>query len=87
MLIEKLASSWLQQFIFVYNIVILSQTRHLTYNPQKEREIEMHTAFHFGVSHRDFFYNTFDENLIENIDEIHFVNMNNRRTLGYGVIS
>ena len=45
----------------------------------------MYTAFHFGVSHRDFFNNTFDENLMENVVEIHFVvNMNNGRTLEFG---
>ena len=84
LLIEKLTNSWLQQFMFVHNIVLLSQSGRLTCSPQKEREIEMHTAFHLGVLHRGFSNGTFDENLMENIDETHFVvNMNNGRTLGF----
>ena len=84
LLIEKLTSSWLQQFMFVHNIVLLSQTGCLTCSPEKEREIEMHTAFHLGVLHRGFLSGAFNENLMENIDETHFVvNMNNGRTLGF----
>ena len=82
--IEKLTNSWLQQFMFVHNIVLLSQSGCLTCSPQKECKIEMHTAFHLGVLHRDFSKGTFDENLMENIDKTHFVvNMNNGRTLGF----
>ena len=44
----------------------------------------MHTAFYIGVLYRSFSNGTFDENLMENIDETHFVvNMNNGRTLAF----
>ena len=44
----------------------------------------MHTAFHLGVLHRGFSNGTFDENLMKNINETHFVvNMNNMKTLGF----
>jgi hypothetical protein len=54
LLIEKLTKSWLQQFMFVHNIVLLSQSGHLTCSPEKKYEIEMHIAFHLGVLHRGF---------------------------------
>ena len=66
------------------NIVLLSQTGRLTCNPEKEQEIEMQVAYHLGVLNRGFQDGTFDENLVENIDETHFVvNMDNGRTLGF----
>jgi hypothetical protein len=44
----------------------------------------MHTAFYLCVLYRGFSNGTFNENLMENINELHFVmNMNNRRTLGF----
>ena len=49
LLIEKLTKTWLQQFMFVHNIVLLSQSGRLTCSPEKKREIEMHTSFHLGV--------------------------------------
>ena len=70
--------------MFVHKIIFLSQLGCLTCSPQKEREIEMHTAFHICVLHRNFSNDTFDENLMKNIDEAHFVvNINNGRTLGF----
>ena len=82
--IEMLTNSWLQQFMFVHKIVLLSQSGRLTCSPQKEREIEMHTAFHLGILYKDFSNGIFDENLMKNIDETYFVvNMNNGRTLGF----
>ena len=38
----------------------------------------MYIAFHLGVLHRGFLNGAFDENLMININEIHFIiNMNN----------
>ena len=71
--IDKLTNNWFQQFMFVHNIIFLSQSGRLTCSPQKEREIEMHTVFHLGVLYRDFSNGTFDENLMENINETPFV--------------
>ena len=82
--IEKMTNSWLQQFMFVHNIILLSQSKRLTCSPQKKREIEIHTTFHLGVLHRGFSNGTFNGNLMENIDRTHFVvNMNDGRTLGF----
>ena len=84
LLLEKLTHYWIQQFMHTQNIVLLSQTGRLTCSPEKEQEIEMQVAYHLGVLNRGFQDGTFDENLMENIDETHFVvNMDNGRTLGF----
>ena len=68
----------------VQNIVLLSQTGHLTCSPEKEIQIERNTVHHLGVLKRGFDSGLFDEILMENIDETHFVvNMDNGRTLGF----
>jgi hypothetical protein len=68
----------------VHNIVLLSQRGRLTCSLQKELQIEMATAYHLGVLHRGFQTNVFDESIMENIDETHFVvNLDNGRTLGF----
>ena len=68
----------------VHNIVLLSQRGRLSCSPEKEQEIEMHTAHHLGVLQRGFQSGEFDENLIDNLDETHFViNVDNGRTLGF----
>jgi hypothetical protein len=74
----------MQQFMDVHNIVLLSQMGNLSCSPEKERQIEMNTAYHLGVFQRGFQSRIFDENLMENLDETHFtVNMDNGRTLGF----
>ena len=68
----------------VHNIILLSQRGRLSCSPKKEQEIEMHTAHHLGVLQRRFQSGEFDENLIDNLDETHFViNVDNGRTLGF----
>ena len=53
-------------------------------NPEKETQIEMHTTYHLRILHRGFWDGIFDKNLIENLDETHFiVNMDNDRALGF----
>ena len=84
LLLEKLTHCWIQQFMHTQNIVLLSQTGRLTCSPEKEQEIKIQVAYHLGVLNRGFQDGTFDENLMENIDETHFVvNMDNGRTLGF----
>jgi hypothetical protein len=57
----------------VHNIALLSQRGKLSCSLGKE-----------GILQRGFQTGIFDENLIENIDETHFViNMDNGRTLGF----
>ena len=84
LLTQKLAHNWGQQFMHMQNIVLLSQTGRPTCSPQKEIQIERNTVHHLGVLKRSFDSGLFDENLMENIDETHFVvNMDNGRTLGF----
>jgi hypothetical protein len=84
LLIEKLNPSWVQRFMDVHNIVLLSEHRKLSCSPGKELQIEMQATYHLGVLQRGFQTSIFDENLIENIDETHFVvNVDNGRTLGF----
>ena len=56
----------------------------MTCSLQKETQIEMHTTYHLGVLHCGFQNGIFDKNLMENLDETHFiVNMDNGRVLGF----
>ena len=69
-----------------HNIVLLSQHGRLTCSPEKELQIEMETAYHLGIYHiaEVICIWRIDENLMENLDETHFVvNLNNGRTLGF----
>jgi hypothetical protein len=84
LLIQKITHCWMQQFMDVYNIVLLSKMGNLSCSPEKERQIEMNTAYHLGVLQRGFQSRVFNENLMENLDETHFtVNMDNGYTLGF----
>ena len=68
----------------VHNIVLLSQRGTLSCSPEKEQKIEMHTAHHLGVLQRGFQSSKFDENLMDNLDERHFViNVDNGQTLDF----
>ena len=67
-----------------YNIVLLFQCGRLICSPDKELQIEMQTAYHLGVLQRRFLSREFNENLMENLNETHFVvNLDNGRTLGF----
>jgi hypothetical protein len=68
----------------VHNIVLLSQRGNLSCSLEKERQIEMNTAYHLGVLQSGFQSRIFDENFLENLDKTHFtVNMDNGRTLRF----
>jgi hypothetical protein len=83
-LTQKIIHYWMQQFMDVYNIVLLSKRGNLSCSPEKERQIEMNTAYHLDVLQRGFQSRVFDENLMENLDETHFtINMDNGHTLGF----
>ena len=84
LILNKFTSSWVHQFMAIHNVVLLTQKGRLTCSPEKETQIEMHTAYHLGVLHRGFQNGIFDENLMENLDETHFtVNMDNGKALGF----
>jgi hypothetical protein len=68
----------------VHNIALLSQRGKLSCSLGKELQIQMQASHHLGILQRGFQTGIFDENLIENIDETHFViNIDNGRTLGF----
>ena len=84
LILEKFTSSWIHLFMVVHNVVLLSQRGHLTCSPEKETQIEMHTTYHLGILYRGFQNGSFNENLMENLDETHFtVNMDNGKALGF----
>ena len=65
----------------VHSIVLLSQQRRLT---EKELQIKGARTYHHGVLHKGFESRVFDDNLMENVDETHFVvNLDNGRILGF----
>jgi hypothetical protein len=83
LLTEKIYYNWIQQFMDVHNIVLLSQRGRLICSVEKELQIEMGTAYHLGVLQRGFQSGEFDENVMEKLDETHFVvNLDNGHTLG-----
>ena len=68
----------------VHSIVLLSQRGQLTCSLKKKLQIKRATSYHLGVLQRGFESGIFDKNLIENVDETHFVvNLDNSRTLGF----
>jgi hypothetical protein len=54
LLTEKIYYSWIQQFMDVHNIVLLSQCGRLTCSVEKELQIAMGIAYHLGVLQRGF---------------------------------
>ena len=84
LILNKFISSWMHQFMAIHNVILLTQRGRLTCSPEKETQIEMHTAYHLRVLHRGFQNGVFDKNLVENLDETHFtVNMDNGKALGF----
>ena len=79
LLSQKLIHNLVQQFMRLYNIIFLIQRGQLTYSSKK-----MQTTHHLGVLQKGFESGLFDENLMENVDETHFVvNLDNGHTLGF----
>lgn len=65
-----------------YDIVQRKQTGKLMVSPEKELSIERQVAYHLGCVKREFDSGELDKNLVENMDETHFlINMDNGRTL------
>ena len=57
----------------IHNIGLLSQCGLLICSLEKEYHIEMTSAYHLGLLQRGFQSSTFDKNLIENLNGIHFI--------------
>jgi hypothetical protein len=49
LLTQKITHCWMQRFMDAHNIVLLSQRGNLSCSPEKERQIEINTAYHLGV--------------------------------------
>lgn len=65
-----------------HNIVLHRQTRMLTCNMEKEKQIEILPAFHLEELKRGLISRLYNEDLMENVGEIHFVvNFHNGLTL------
>ena len=81
---EKITRSFIRQFMSKHNIVYHMQTGRLSWNPAKERHVQMLVSHHLGTLYRGFVSREYNENYIENLDETHFViNMDNGKTLGF----
>eukprot|EP00474_Spongospora_subterranea_P005517 CRZ05975.1 hypothetical protein [Spongospora subterranea] len=81
---EKLTSRWILTFQERFDIVLRHQTGKLAVSPAHHEHMEKLVAFHLGEVGRRFRSGDLDENLVENVDETHFViNMDNGRTLGF----
>ncbi|KAL3678629.1 hypothetical protein R1sor_021585 [Riccia sorocarpa] len=80
----RITRSWVQDFQDHYNLVHRTQTWKLSVSPAKTEFIERHVAYHMGELKRGFLGGILDENLMENIDETHFmINMDNGKTVGF----
>ena len=67
-----------------FNIVGRTQTRKLLVSLAKQTYIQQTIAFHMGELQRGFIQGDLYDDLVENVDETHFiVNMDNGRTLGF----
>lgn len=67
-----------------FNIVYRSFSEKEAFSSANQEQIERELVFHLGVLKQAFEDNTLHDNLVENIDETHFlINMDNMRTLGF----
>ena len=84
LIIDRIDYRWVQHFLHKKNIVPRKQTGKLSVSPAKLEHIEKSVAYHLGQVKRDFEAGILDEDMVENIDETHFiVNMTNGKTLGF----
>ena len=81
---SKLTPSWIQQFMHLYSIVLLSQRGRLSCSLEKELQIKRATTYHLGVLLRGLESEVFDDKLMENVNKTHFiVNLDNGCTLEF----
>lgn len=74
---------WIQTFCDRFRIVSRTQTGKLKVSPEKTIALEKDVSRHLGILKRGFENGDFDEKLMSNADETHFIfNMDNGRTLG-----
>ncbi len=74
---------WVDAFLNRHNIVIRKQSGSLSRSPTHTKFIEGNVAFHLEQLHRLFENGNLDENMVENVDETHYIfNMDDHETLG-----
>lgn len=83
-LVCKVTKRWVQTFMDRFHIVGRKQCGKLMISPVKQEKLEKEVAYHLGAVKRAFDAGELDEDLVENVDETHFVvNMDNGRTLSF----
>ena len=81
---EHLAIKWVDAFLNRFNIVIRRQSGALSRSPSQTAFIERKVSYHLECLQRRFESNLSDENMVDNMDETHFIfNMDNHKTLGF----
>lgn len=81
---QKINDRWIRRFMDNRNIVGRAQKGKLMVSAERQQHIDKEIAFHLGVVLRDFKSGVLDEDVVENVDETHFViNMDNGKTLGF----
>lgn len=79
-LIRKITKRWIQSFMERYSIVARRQCGKLMVSPVKQIQMEQEVAYHLGVVKREFDAGTLDEDVVENVDESHFLVNNGQWT-------
>ena len=81
---EHLTMKWVDYFSSRSNIVIRRQSGASSRSPSQTALFERNLSYHLECLQRLFESNLLDENIVENLDETHFIfNMDNGKTLGY----
>jgi hypothetical protein len=81
---DKITPRWIQSFMEKQNIVGRAQTGKLMLSSERQIHLEMEISHHLGMVGREFQSGLIDEEMVENLDETHFViNMDNGKTLGF----
>ena len=81
---EKITYAWVKTFMERFDTVSRKQTEKLMVSEEKQLSIEREVAYHLGCVKRDFDSGALNEDLVENMDETHFiVNMDDKRTLAF----
>ncbi|CAM6105080.1 unnamed protein product [Calypogeia fissa] len=82
-LLSKLNPRWIQSFQERFDITQRKQTGKLATSPTHQEYMEKNVAYHLGTVQKQFQAGELNEDMVENIDEAHFVfNMDNGKTLG-----
>ena len=80
---EDITLSWIDSFLSRFNIVPHKQSGSLCRSPSHTRTIEKRVAYYLGFLQRSFMANLYEKNMVENMDETHFIfNMGGSKTLG-----